>query len=488
MLDLLKQKVRMTETENGAATYETSGSECLDLFASIGAFRHAGDEEIINCFIRAYTENADLAMKILFYARDIRGGLGERHVFRTILSWLAKNETESVKKNLTYISEYGRFDDLLTLLDTPCEKEMLDLLKLQFTEDLHCASAGEHVSLLAKWLPSVNTSNKQAVRNAKRIARAFGMNDAAYRKNVVLLRSKIHIIENYLREKDYSFDYEKQPSRAMYKYRDAFERNDEERYHTFLSLLSEGKAKLHADHVCPYELVEPYLTADLKNISEAEKRILNATWDSLPDYGNNEDALAVIDTSGSMYWSGRPLPAAVALSLGIYLADHNKGRFRNHFIEFSARPQLIEMKGKTFVDKLRYIMTFNEIADTNLESVFDLILHTAMENHMSQEEMPSKLVIISDMEFNCCVENASETNFENARKKYAANHYRLPQIIFWNVAGRHRQQPVTMNEQGVVLISGVTPKLFQLTMGGQLSPYTYMMKILESERYAKIIA
>lgn len=152
MLDLLKQKVRMTETENGAATYETSGSECLDLFASIGAFRHAGDEEIINCFIRAYTENADLAMKILFYARDIRGGLGERHVFRTILLWLAKNETESVKKNLTYISEYGRFDDLLTLLDTPCEKEMLDLLKLQFTEDLHCASAGEHVSLLAKWL------------------------------------------------------------------------------------------------------------------------------------------------------------------------------------------------------------------------------------------------------------------------------------------------------------------------------------------------
>lgn len=245
---------------------------------------------------------------------------------------------------------------------------------------------------------------------------------------------------------------------------------------------------MHTDHVCPYELVEPYLTADLKNISEAEKRILNATWDLLPDYGNNEDALAVIDTSGSMYWSGRPLPAAVALSLGIYLADHNKGRFRNHFIEFSARPQLIEMKGKTFVDKLRYIMTFNEIADTNLESVFDLILHIAMENHMSQEEMPSKLVIISDMEFNCCVENASETNFENARKKYEENHYRLPQIIFWNVAGRHCQQPVTMNEQGVVLISGVTPKLFQMTMGGQLSPYTYMMKILESERYAKIMA
>lgn len=169
MLDLLKQKVRMTETENGAATYETSGSECLDLFASIGAFRHAGDEEIINCFIRAYMENADLAMKILFYARDIRGGLGERHVFRTIFLWLAKNETESVKKNLKYVSEYGRFDDLLTLLDTPCEKEMLDLLKLQFTEDLHCASAGEHVSLLAKWLPSVNTSNKQAVRNAKEL-------------------------------------------------------------------------------------------------------------------------------------------------------------------------------------------------------------------------------------------------------------------------------------------------------------------------------
>ena len=213
MLEYLKREADKTCTENGAVTYATTGSDCLDLFAAIGALRRESDEEIRERFVRAYTENKDLAMKLLFFARDIRGGLGERRVFRVILSWLAANEPESVKKNMEYVAEYGRFDDLLALLDTPCGREAAAYLKGRFEADLDAMERGERVSLLAKWLPSVNASNAQTVRNAKKLARAFGRSDADYRKAVAALRARIRIIENNLRERDYSFDYEKIPSR-----------------------------------------------------------------------------------------------------------------------------------------------------------------------------------------------------------------------------------------------------------------------------------
>lgn len=492
MLDYLNQEANLTTTENGAATYVSTNSDCVDLFATIGALRDSRERQIRSRFIRAYTEDADLAMKMLFFARDIRCGLGERRVFRVILSWLANHKPNSVKRNLAYIAEYGRYDDYLVLMGTACEREMLDFLKAQFDADQQNLDKHGEVSLLAKWLPSVNTSNKEAVYKAKRIARAFGMNDASYRKALSALRAQIRIIENNLRVRDYSFDYEKQPSRAMFQYRQAFLRNDEDRYMAFLDQVRQGKAKLHADNVAPYELVRPYMVGQLswnqvKPVSEEEKAVLNATWKALPDFCGDEDMLAVIDTSGSMYDNGG-LPAAVAFSLGLYLAEHNKGRFRNRFIEFSAHPQLIPLKGKTFFDKLQYAMTFNEMANTNLQAVFDLILRAAVHNKLPQKELPSKLVIISDMEFDQCVMDASETNFQRARRRFEANGYRLPDVVFWNVASRNCQQPVTLNEQGVQLVSGVTPQLFSLIAGGNYTPYSFMIKTLMSERYEKIVA
>jgi hypothetical protein len=486
MLEYLKQKVNMTETENGAVTYESTGSECLDLFATIGALRRESDAEIITRFVRAYTENPDSAMKLLFFGRDIRGGLGERRVFKVLLKWLAENEPASVLKNLEYVPEYGRFDDLLVLMGTPCEEAMLTVLRKQFAADMEALKKDEDVSLLAKWLPSINASNQDARMNGKKVAKAFGLTEAEYRKALSALRNKIRIIENNLRERDYSFDYEKQPSRALFKYRSAFARNDRERYTAFISAVNSGETVMHADNVAPYELVAPYLEG--RRWSEDEKNTLNATWASLPDFGGDENAIAVIDTSGSMYWGSDPAPAAVALSLGLYFAERNTGVFGNHFIEFSARSQLIEIKGETFADRLRYVDSFDEVANTNLEAVFDLILDTAVENNVPQDELPAKLVIISDMEFDRCVDNASATNFKNAQQKYEAHGYELPQIVFWNVASRNRQQPVTQNEQGVALVSGVTPRIFSMIAGGIVSPYVFMMDILGRERYAKIEA
>ena len=496
MLNYLKQEANKTVTENGAATHITTESDCLDLFATIGALRRESDSEIEARFIRAFTENRDIAMKLLFFARDIRGGLGERRVFKVILNWLAKNEPSTVRKNLTYVAEYGRYDDLLCLMDTPCEKDMLDVIKVQFEADNAALNNGGEVSLLAKWMPSVNASSSETVLCAKKIARHFGMNDADYRKALVSLRAHIRIIENNLREKDYSFDYSKQPSKAMYKYRKAFMRNDAERYNDFIGKVSSGEVRLHADTLAPYELVEPYIndtyTASsrsfMRQISEQEKNLLNATWASLPDFGSEENAIAVIDTSGSMYWDAKPMPAAVALSLGLYFAEHNTGLYKNHFIEFSARPQLIEIKGDTFADRLRYVASFNEVANTNLEAVFDLILNSAVENNVSASELPAKLIIISDMEFDRCVSNARSTNFKNAKAKFEAHGYNLPDIVFWNVASRNRQQPITKNERGVALVSGCTPRLFEMVASGTMNPYSFMLEVVESERYAKIAA
>lgn len=496
MLNYLKQEANKTVTENGAATHITTESDCLDLFATIGALRRESDSEIEARFIRAFTENRDIAMKLLFFARDIRGGLGERRVFKVILNWLAKNEPSTVRKNLTYVAEYGRYDDLLCLMDTPCEKDMLDVIKVQFEADNAALNNGGEVSLLAKWMPSVNASSSETVLCAKKIARHFGMNDADYRKALVSLRAHIRIIENNLREKDYSFDYSKQPSKAMYKYRKAFMRNDAERYNDFIGKVSSGEVRLHADTLAPYELVEPYIndtyTASsrsfMRQISEQEKNLLNATWASLPDFGSEENAIAVIDTSGSMYWDAKPMPAAVALSLGLYFAEHNTGLYKNHFIEFSARPQLIEIKGDTFADRLRYVASFNEVANTNLEAVFDLILNSAVENNVSASELPAKLIIISDMEFDRCVSNARSTNFKNAKAKFEAHGYNLPDIVFWNVASRNRQQPITKNERGVALVSGCTPRLFEMVASGTVNPYAFMLEVVESERYAKIVA
>ena len=491
LLDFMKKELNMTYTENGALTYESTASSCLDLFATIGALRGAQDEEIVSRFVKAYAENADLAMKTLFFARDVRGGLGERRVFKTILHWLAVMEPESVRKNVGFIAEYGRYDDLLVLMGTPCGQAALDFIKEQFARDVRAMEVGETVSLLAKWLPSVNASNAQTVQNAKLIARALSMSDAQYRKMLTALRGRIKLMENYLREKDYTFDYEKQPSKALYKYRQAFSRNDAERYCAFLNAAEEKPSVMHTGALTPYDVIMPVITKSMhrEEITEAERRSMDVTWKALENFVGAENALAVVDGSGSMYWAGQgTMPAAVAQSLGIYFAEHNKGAFHNHFITFSANPRLIEVTGRDIVEKVRYCMGFNECANTDLAKTFDLILRVAVKNHLRQEELPEKLYVISDMEFDYGTGNSGLTNFEHAKAEFARHGYRLPQVVFWNVASRNVQQPVTKNEQGVALVSGCSPQIFSMLAKDILDPYSYMMEVLGSERYRKISA
>ena len=491
ILNFLKAKANVTYTENGAKTYLTSCSDCLDLFFKAGAMRNADEADIRRAVDRAYAEDPHKAMKIIFFARDVRGGLGERRFFRIALRYLADIHPESVKKNIPLIAEYGRYDDLISLMGTSCEGEAVELISRQLSEDVDGMKNKKPVSLLAKWLPSVNTSSRETVLAGKRLCKALAMSERDYRRTLSALRRYTDIIENRLRTRDYTFDYSKQPAGAMFKYRQAFIRNDGERYVEFIKAVKSGKAQMHAATLYPYEIVRSVLQNG--QMSEKERLSLDVSWRELsranPIYGNS-NALAVIDGSGSMTWGAGDLrPIDAALSLGIFFAENIKGAFKNHFITFSEHPRLVEIKGSDITDKVRYCDSFNEVANTNLEAVFDLILNTALENKLHQEDIPGRLYIISDMEFDYCVTGGNnETMFNAMKHKYERCGYALPEIVFWNVNSRSENIPVRMSQTGAALVSGNSPSVFNMVTTGGISPAKIMEDIIGSERYKAVAA
>nr|MDE5582780.1 DUF2828 family protein [Ruminococcus sp.] len=479
MLDFLKnlkKESNLTFTDNGALTNKSSLSACLDLFFRAGNMRTADNKEIFYAVKKAYAEDPLRTLKIVFYARDIRGGLGEREFFRKALKALSAIDKDAVNRNLQFVSEYGRYDDLFVLMDTNCMDNMMSEITSQLAQDISNMNKNKPVSLLAKWLPSVNASSKNTIALANKFISHMQISPRKYRQTLSALRKYIDITENYIRTRDYSFDYSKQPSGAMFKYRKAFMLNDEERYKQYLEDVQSGKSTLHASTLFPYQIVRRCL--DIRLISDDELS-LDTTWKSLSSHGDNhKNAIAVVDCSGSMYCEpkNQARPVDVAFSLGIYFAEHSKGVFADHFITFSKNARLLEIKGKNIAEKVRYCNSFSEIANTDIEAVFELILRTAVKNHSPQEELPETIYIISDLEFDCCVTNGNnDTVFRTMQKKYQKFGYKLPSVVFWNVAGRSKENiPVTANEQGTALVSGFSPVLFDMAINGDISPLKLM--------------
>lgn len=486
--DALKNQANKTLTQNGAVTYRSSLSNCLDLFFAAGAMRNTEPDKIAGAVLKAYAEDPEKALKIIFFARDIRGGLGERRFFRIAVKTLAENEPGAVMRNIPLFAEYGRFDDLLVLFGTPCEKAAAEEIRKQFESDINAMHNGGKISLLAKWLPSVNASSEQTKYLGKRVAAYLGLSEREYRKMLSSLRAYSEIIENRLRVKDYTFDYSKQCSGAMFKYRKAFIRNDGERYSDFIRSAEKGETTLNASTLYPYEIVRRALQ---NGISDEERKALDVTWKSLTDYGNgaeNQNALCVIDGSGSMTWvRGSIRPIDAALSLGIYFAERNKGAFANSFITFSHSPQLVEIRGSDIAEKARYCSRYNEVANTNLEAVFELILAAAVENGAKQSDIPSRLYIISDMEFDGCIIGGNDmTLFSAMKKRYAKHGYSLPEIVFWNVNSFGSNVPVKYSRTGAALVSGASPAVFDMIKEGELTPEKIMNDVIGSERYKAV--
>ena len=485
MLEALKHEANLTCTENGAKAYRSTNSACLDLFAVCGALRHADDKEICRRFIRAFAEDPDTAMRILFYARDVRGGLGERRVFNVIIRHLADHSPESVRRNLPLIAEYGRFDDILSLLGTRCEGSLIKYIQNQLRTDLKAMQEGESVSLMAKWLPSVNTSSHHTREQAKKLCRLLGMREKEYRKTISSLRAYIGIVEDSLRCRDYSFDYAALPGKALLQYRHAFRRNDTKRYEKYLEDVRNHTKTMHTATLYPYEIVRRVMYEYDPDVIQS----MDTMWNALPDYTDTRNALAVIDGSGSMYvkYDKHIMPITIALSLGIYFAERNQGHFANHFITFSRSPQLVKIHGDNIAEKVDYCTTYNEVANTDLYKVFVLILNAAVKNNLPQSELPELLYIISDMEFDTGVE-PDKTVFEDAKELYESYGYKLPQVVYWNVSARNEQQPVRMHENGAALVSGASPALFSQMMTQDVTPFSMMEMVLSSERYCHICA
>lgn len=489
MQSYLKNEANLTETENGALTYASSGNNCLDLFFKAGALRNADEKIISDAVIKAFVEDPFKTMKIIFFARDVRGGLGERRFFRIAMKTLSNIAPDSVNANVKYFAWFGRFDDLLVLLNTPCENAAMNEICTRLEQDTLAMKENKQVSLLAKWLPSVNASSVETRNTARKICENLGMSEKTYRQTLSALRKYSDIIENRLRTSDYTFDYSKQCSGAMFKYKKAFIRNDNVRYTEYISKVNKGEEKLNTNSLYPYDIVRAVRNA---SPSLSERDALDASWKSLASHGNtDENALAVIDGSGSMTYSPNKsvLPIDAALSLGIYFAEHNTGKFKNHFITFSNTPKLIEIKGRDIFEKVTYCQSFNECSDTNIERVFDLLLNTAVKNHLNQSDMPKRLYIISDMEFNGCVYGGNDlTVFEAMKRKYGRYGFVLPDIIFWNVCSHGDNIPVKMTETGVSLVSGATPAIFDMVSSGDLSPEKIMNDMIFDARYSEISA
>ena len=496
-LETLETEANYTRTLNMARTHASSGDACLDFFAVAGGMRYRRKFDQILLFGMAYLENPELAAKLLFHLRDIRGGMGERKLFRTLLRHVACRWTETAVKNVQYIAEFGRWDDVLCLLGTPAEQEAVRVIRQQLDQDLEALKRREQgdddapISLLAKWMPSDNASSTKTRALARKLMKALDMDVHAYREALTSLRARIALVEKHLTEKQVKrINYQAVPAQAMLKYRCAFNRLDGGRFSSYLGAVKQGKKRIHTETLFPYEVLRPFFTNNWWNMEGTQGSFaLEQLWNHLPGEIGNQNAISVVDTSGSMYCASGPLmPALISQAMGLYCAERCKGVFHNRLITFESDPHLVKIKGKTLRDKLRYIGALPWGGSTNLEAVFDLILRTAVECGAKQEEMPSVLYIFSDMEFNRAVNDPDKTVYEVCKAKFRSFGYQMPAVVFHNVNSWQMQVPVTAHTRGTALQSGASIHDLTDKFDGNITPMDHMLRVLNSERYAMIHA
>lgn len=501
-LKQMKRETNFTLTENQGITHKSTLSDCLDFFAMGGSMRNRSDEDVVLMFRKAYKENPLIAMRLLFYFRDIRGGQGERRLFRVITKDLEENNPKVLKKNLKYISEFGRWDDLIELAykGSNVEKEIVSIISNQLKQDIEDMNKGNSISLLAKWMPSLGASSHNTVMKAKYLAKKLKMSPKRYRKTLVKLRRYINIVETKMAKNEWNeIEFDKLPSKAGMKYRKAFERHCGERYSDFMN---NKETTVNANTLYPYEIVEKAIgvidkgwrssTID-RTRNKVEINTINKYWKNQKDYFNGKSCnlLPVVDTSASM----RGTPLNVAISIGLYCAERNKNVFEGHYVSFSRQARLIECEGIDFVDKVKRIYDANLCDNTNIESVFDLLLRIAVNNHMSQDEIPQNIVIISDMEFdsgtgrcswnyrydNFDYREETETLMESIAKEWNRHGYEMPHLIYWNVDARQNNIPM-IGRGRISYVSGFSPSIFEIILTGKTG-YELMLETVNKDRY-----
>ena len=461
---------------------------------AITALRSADDNTITETFRKAFFSNPEIATLVLFWTRDCRGGNGERRIFRVCMEWLGKVRPKYAKAVLKLVPEYGFWGDLVQLLNTNLRNDVLEIIKHQMDEDYANMKKHKPISLMAKWLPSENTSAKKA-RHLSHVVREYlGFTERYYRKRLSEMRKYLDVVERKMVANEWDqINYETVPSKANLAYSNAFRRHDGDRYNSYLESLANGDVKINASVLQPNDIVNKYCETSGwwgRQIKEYDPA-LEELWKNLPDItiGNT---LVVRDGSGSMcsmYNGAKVAPMDVATGLAIYMADHNTGTWKDKFVSFSSSPRIVSLKNCADLrEKIIHAMEENECSNTNIEATMDLILNTAVRNGCSQEDMPKNIVIVSDMQFDYgTCGRCDKSLFDNIASKYKRAGYLMPRIVFWNVSGSvNKTVPMQKNDLGVVLISGFSVQLLKMVMSGETDPYKAILDMINSERYAPV--
>lgn len=499
-------------TENGAVGYKTTGNKLVDLNFKVSSLRNRDEKYIVDEFMKAYFENPMEAMLWLFYLRDVRGGLGERRSFRIILKHLGRRRPKEIIPLIPYIAEYGRYDDIWELLHVP-HKEIreivTELVKSQLIDDLTKMKENKSISLLGKWLPSANASSRISRYYAKLIYTNLNILSSTYKKMCSKLRKYLRVVECDMSENRWSvIDYNSIPSKANLIYKNAFLAHDKERREAYLEALTQGKAKINASTLFPHEIVNKYIDGwgrEPYTYDETYEQL----WKNLPDTVKGAgNVMVVADGSGSMtqrVGNSQTLTALqVANALAIYFSERCFGVYRDKYITFSMHPRYVDLsKCKTLKDKLTLAAKYNECANTNIQAVFELILDTARENKLPQEELPGTILILSDMEFDGAVNISKQSQerdfwgqrrytkpdknfFKQIQQKYEEAGYKLPKLVFWNICSRTDTIPVKENDLGVGLVSGFSVNIVKMILSNKLDPFAMLLEQLYDKRYEPI--
>lgn len=499
MLNLIKNELEKKEnisiTENGAIGYKTTKSALLDLNYMVSSLRNAKEEEIISLFDEAFYENKEYALKWLFFARDVREGLGERRLFRICYKRLAELDVVLFCRNLDNIAEYGRWDDLVYLIGINefLDEHIREIIKSQLDEDLNNIKEKKSISLLGKWLPSENASSNTTKKMAKKVRKLLGMSSKSYRLMLSKLRKYSNIVEvNMCGNTWKDIDYTKVPSLANLRYSNAFLEHDKERRIKYLNAVERGDARFNMRVATPIDVVSQYtFSGFLRNRVKDYDEVLELAWKNLKNI-DIKDTLVVSDSSGSMTVkvNGSTMALDVANALAIYTSEHNSGVYKDKYITFSSNPCFIDLSNDDSLhNKLITANSYSEIANTNIEAVFKLILDVAVENDISEDEMIKSVLIISDMEFDSAQgydNSLTKSLFEKISMSYNDAGYSLPRLIFWNVNSRTGTIPLIENDLGVILVSGFSQNVLRMVMSEKFNPYEVLVEMITSERYDRI--
>ena len=451
-----------TRTKNGMKTYDSSKNALVDLFFTIGASR---GKDLSKEFTRALLQDSTLALRLLAWARDVRGGAGERDVVRKILLSLEKNYPDQLDRILPHLAEFGRWDDLL-IFQTKAVKEKAFVLIGN--------ALRESNGLAAKWMPRQGPL-------AAEIRQFFGMSPKFYRKSLVNLTN---VVETAMCANAWpEINYSHVPSLAAARYQKAFKKHDPVGYEAYKAKLSTGEAKVNANAVYPYDVIK-------SRAHGGDDKVIQAQWDALPDYIGDELVLPVCDVSGSMtcpVGSNKNLTCMdISVSLGLYLADKNKGPFKDMFLTFSEKPKLQTLKGN-LIDKLNQLQRADWGMSTNLHGAFEEILKYAVKGKVKAEDMPKYVLVMSDMEFNHCAQH-DDSAMQMIERKYSDAGYTVPNIVFWNLNARSGNVPVKFDKKGVALVSGFSPSIMtSILKAKDLDPTSVMLETLNSPRYSVIV-